>query len=128
MLGATRTAIMTLAEKAYVSLRKDIVEGACPESPLRLADLSERYGMGFSPLREALNRLQAERLVTAESLRGFRVSARSLAEFEDALRARLLSRPRRCASPSPAGRRCLGSLGRRHALRTALQQTKASGR
>lgn len=82
---------MTLAEKAYVSLRKDIVEGCfAPESPLRLADLSERYGMGFSPLREALNRLQAERLVTAESLRGFRVSARSLAEFEDALRARLL--------------------------------------
>jgi GntR family carbon starvation induced transcriptional regulator len=83
--------IMTLAEKAYVSLRKDIVEGCfAPESPLRLADLSERYGMGFSPLREALNRLQAERLVTAESLRGFRVSARSLAEFEDALQARLL--------------------------------------
>lgn len=82
---------MTLAEKAYVSLRKDIVEGCfAPESPLRLADLSERYGMGFSPLREALNRLQAERLVTAESLRGFRVSARSLAEFEDALNARLL--------------------------------------
>ena len=82
---------MTLAEKAYVSLRKDIVEGCfAPESPLRLADLSERYGMGFSPLREALNRLQAERLVTAESLRGFRVSARSLAEFEDALHARLL--------------------------------------
>jgi DNA-binding GntR family transcriptional regulator len=39
---------------------------------LRLAELSERYGMGFSPLREALNRLQAERLVTAESLRGFK--------------------------------------------------------
>ncbi len=82
---------MTLAEKAYVSLRKDIVEGVfAPESPLRLADLSERYAMGFSPLREALNRLQSERLVTAESLRGFRVSARSLAEFEDALQARLL--------------------------------------
>lgn len=82
---------MTLAEKAYSSLRKDIVEGCfAPESPLRLADLSERYGMGFSPLREALNRLQAERLVTAESLRGFRVSARSLVEFEDALQARLL--------------------------------------
>lgn len=82
---------MTLAEKAYVSLRKDIVDGCfAPDSPLRLAELSERYRMGFSPLREALNRLQAERLVTAESLRGFRVSARSLAEFEDALHARLL--------------------------------------
>lgn len=82
---------MTLAEKAYVSLRKDIVEGCfAPESPLRLADLSDRYGMGFSPLREALNRLQSERLVTTESLRGFRVSPLSLAEFEDALQSRLL--------------------------------------
>lgn len=91
MLPAVKDAIMTLAEKAYVSLRKDIVDGCfAPDSPLRLAELSERYRMGFSPLREALNRLQAERLVTAESLRGFRVSARSLAEFEDALHARLL--------------------------------------
>lgn len=82
---------MTLAEKAYASLRKDIVQGVfAPESPLRLAELGERYGMGFSPLREALNRLQAERLVTAESLRGFRVSPLSLAEFEDALQTRLL--------------------------------------
>ena len=46
--------------------------------------------MGFSPLREALNRLQAERLVTSESLRGFRVAPLSLAEFEDALAMRLM--------------------------------------
>ena len=82
---------MTLAEKAYHGLRNDIVRGAFAQgSPLRLAELSDRYGMGFSPLREALNRLHAERLVTAESLRGFRVAPLSLAEFEDALAPRLL--------------------------------------
>ena len=82
---------MTLAEKAYDSLRRDILRGAFPPgSPLRLADLGDRYGMGFSPLREALNRLHAERLVTAESLRGFRVAPLSAAEFEDALTARQL--------------------------------------
>ncbi|MFZ1468733.1 MAG: FCD domain-containing protein [Paracoccaceae bacterium] len=82
---------MTLAEKAYISLRQDILRGAFASgAPLRLADLSERYGMGFSPLREALNRLQAERLVTSESLRGFRVAPLSLAEFEDALAMRLM--------------------------------------
>lgn len=82
---------MTLTEKAYASLRQDIVRGAFPPgSPLRLADLGERYGMGFSPLREALNRLQAERLVTAEPLRGFRVAPLSLEEFEDALQTRLM--------------------------------------
>ncbi len=90
-LAANGGNVMTLAEKAYQSLRKDIVEGRFqPESPLRLAELSDRYGMGFSPLREALNRLQSERLVTAESLRGFRVSRQSLDEFEDALQSRLL--------------------------------------
>lgn len=82
---------MTLAEKAYHSLRQDILRGAFASgSPLRLAELGERYGMGFSPLREALNRLQAERLVTSESLRGFRVAPLSLAEFEDALAMRLM--------------------------------------
>lgn len=82
---------MTLAQKAYDGLRQDIVRGAfAPGSPLRLAELGERYGMGFSPLREALNRLQAERLVTSESLRGFRVAPLSLAEFEDALSMRLM--------------------------------------
>ena len=81
---------MTLAEKAYDALRHDIIRGAFPpESPLRLADLSERYGMGFSPLREALNRLQAERLVTAESLRGFRVAPLSPDELHDAIALRI---------------------------------------
>lgn len=87
----SETKPVTLADKAYIQLRHDIVRGAFePGSPLRLADLGERYEMGFSPLREALNRLQAERLVTVESLRGFRVASLSLAEFEDALATRLL--------------------------------------
>ena len=88
----TGTAVdSTLAEQAYRGLRADILRGAFTASaPLRLAELSARYGMGFSPLREALNRLQAERLVTAQSLRGFRVPPHSLADFEDAHRNRLL--------------------------------------
>lgn len=82
---------MTLAEKAYEALRHDIIRGELPPGrPLRLADLGERYGMGFSPLREALNRLQAERLVTAESLRGFRVAPLSLDELHDATALRIV--------------------------------------
>ena len=82
---------MTLAETAYQSLRNAIVRGEiAPGSALKMADLSARYDMGFSPLREALSRLLGERLVKAESLRGFKVSDLSLAEFEDALQARLL--------------------------------------
>jgi DNA-binding GntR family transcriptional regulator len=82
---------MTLAEKAYDSLRRDIVSGALkPGAPLRMAQLSERYEMGFSPLREALNRLQAERLVTSVALKGFSVAPLSMEEMWDATNTRIL--------------------------------------
>ncbi|MGV8988470.1 MAG: FCD domain-containing protein [Cypionkella sp.] len=82
---------MTLAEKAYDAMRHDIIRGElAPGKPLRLADLKARYAMGFSPLREALNRLQAERLVISEALRGFRVAALSLAELQDAVASRII--------------------------------------
>lgn len=81
---------MTLANKAYDLIRLDIIRGAfAPEAPLRLADLKERYGMGFSPLREALNRLHSERFVDAADLRGFRVAPWSLAEMQDAMETRI---------------------------------------
>ena len=82
---------MTLSEKAYAALRQDIIRGAqASGKPLRMAELSSRYDMGFSPLREALNRLQSERLVVAEALRGFKVAPLSLAEMQDAIGARIL--------------------------------------
>lgn len=82
---------MTLAEKAYDALRRDIVAGSLkPGAPLRMAQLSDRYEMGFSPLREALNRLQAERLVTSVALKGFSVAPLSMAEMWDATNTRIL--------------------------------------
>lgn len=82
---------MTLAEKAYDALRRDIVTGALkPGQPLRMAQLSQRYDMGFSPLREALNRLQAERLVTSVALKGFSVASLSMEEMWDATQTRIL--------------------------------------
>jgi GntR family transcriptional regulator, carbon starvation induced regulator len=73
---------ITLAEKAYDALRYDIVTGDLkPGQPLRMAQLAARYDMGFSPLREALNRLQAERLVTSVALKGFSVAPLSLDEM-----------------------------------------------
>jgi DNA-binding GntR family transcriptional regulator len=82
---------MTLAEKAYAALRRDIVAGQLkPGAPLRMAQLSARYDMGFSPLREALNRLQAERLVTSVALKGFSVAPLSREEMWDATNTRIL--------------------------------------
>lgn len=81
---------MTLAEKVYDLMRRDIVSGALPAGqPLRLEALRQRYGAGFSPLREALNRLQAERLVVQAPLRGFSVAPISRAEMWDAIETRI---------------------------------------
>ena len=58
--------------------------------PLRLEALRQRYGLSFSPLREALMRLQSERLVLSTALRGFSVAPLSREEMEDATETRIL--------------------------------------
>lgn len=81
----------TLTAKAYEALRHDIVRGYWePRQQLRMAELSARYGMGFSPLREALSRLQAEGLTVLAPLRGFSVASLSLEEMWDTIKLRIL--------------------------------------
>lgn len=81
----------TLAELAYSRLRDDIVWGRlAPDEPLRSDELRRRYGLGVSPLREALSRLVVERLVIAQGQRGYRVAPVSPEEARDILAVRLL--------------------------------------
>lgn len=81
----------TLGEAAYQRLRADIVLGTLKAGkPLRLEALRQRYGLSFSPLREALMRLQSERLVLSTALRGFSVAPLSREEIEDATETRIL--------------------------------------
>lgn len=81
----------TLGEAAYQRLRADIVAGAIKAgTPLRLEALRQRYGLSFSPLREALMRLQSERLVISTALRGFSVAPLSREEMRDATETRIL--------------------------------------
>lgn len=96
---------MTLANQAYDRIRDDIIQGVHPPAaPLRLADLKEKYGMGFSPLREALNRLQADRLVEAADLKGFRVAPSSLDEMRDAMTTRIEIEEKALAAAIEKGR------------------------
>jgi len=89
--GARAERGLPLSEQAYRNLRRDILNGTLgPDVPLRFEGLKERYGLSFSPLREALARLQAERLVTATALRGYRVAEVSLTEMWDAIQTRVL--------------------------------------
>jgi DNA-binding GntR family transcriptional regulator len=60
-----------LADRAYTSLRDLIVTlGLPPGSPLEEEALSSRLGIGRTPLREAVKRLEAESLVAIYPRRG----------------------------------------------------------
>ena len=81
----------TLADRAYRRLRADIVAGRLPAgTKLKLEGLVQEYGIGMSPLREALARLVGDQLVAAEGQRGFWVPAISVAELDDITRNRSL--------------------------------------
>jgi len=74
----------TLAMSIYGQLRRDILTGLFePGERLPLDTLGERYDVGLTPLREALNRLSAEELVLREGKRGFRVAPVSNADLAD---------------------------------------------
>lgn len=56
-------------------LRDDIVRHTlAPDTKLKFADLTERYGLGIGTLREALSQLVSEGFVTLEAGKGFRVA------------------------------------------------------
>jgi DNA-binding GntR family transcriptional regulator len=75
-------------DEIYRRLRVDII--ACrlpPGSELREGDLAERFEVSKSPVRDALHRLEVERLVSVLPRRGYRIApisindARELLEF-----------------------------------------------
>lgn len=69
-------ALATRASVVYEQLRADITDGTLtPGSRLRVEAMGARYGVGASPLREALSRLSAEGLVERTDQRGFSVAA-----------------------------------------------------
>ncbi|MFS8050194.1 GntR family transcriptional regulator [Rhizobium sp. BR 314] len=83
------TASTSKMEEAFARLRRDILDAhLAPELPLTIPSLRERYGLGMTPLREALSRLEAERLVTFSHNRGYRVASVSHAELLDLQKAR----------------------------------------
>lgn len=76
-------------ESAYRTLRQAILNAQlAPGTPLRQSSLHKEFGIGWTPLREALSRLEAERLVTMQRNRGFAVAPVSHRELDDLTRAR----------------------------------------
>jgi len=88
--AATADKAPTLNVSALAQMRADII--ACrlmPNERLRVETLRERYGMGTSPIREALMRLEAEGLVELEQNKGFRVAEVSQDNLLDLMRTRI---------------------------------------
>jgi GntR family transcriptional regulator, carbon starvation induced regulator len=79
----------TLSERAEQRIEADILNGALqPNSRLGIAETAARYGVGATPLREALSRLAARGLVNAIGKRGFRVKSVSREDLADIVRIR----------------------------------------
>jgi DNA-binding GntR family transcriptional regulator len=79
----------TLASAAYDRLRQEIITVAIPPGEkLHIRALCDRFGVGLSPMREALSRLSSEGLVSQSDHRGFAVAGMSEDDLVDLTRAR----------------------------------------
>ena len=80
-----------LTERAYRALRQAIVRCEFePGARLRVEELSRRFAVSSSPVREALNRLSEQGLVRTLENRGFRVAPLTAAGVSDLARVRTL--------------------------------------
>jgi len=72
---AATPAESSIGDKALRHLRADIISARLPPgAKLTVKTLTQRYGIGISPLREALAQLVGSGLVCREAQRGFRVA------------------------------------------------------
>lgn len=89
--GPAGDAAASLTERAYRELRRAIVRGEFePGARLRVEDLTRRYAISSSPVREALNRLSEQGLVKVLENRGFRVAPLTAEGVSDLARVRVL--------------------------------------
>jgi DNA-binding GntR family transcriptional regulator len=93
--------IPSLPDVIYERLRREIATGQLKPGPLKLRPLAERFGTSPIPVREALRRLESDRLVSFVGNRAIRVNAVSAKELGEvfAIRAELESLALRLAVP-----------------------------
>ena len=84
MMMIKLTKIPNLTELTYRSIKKSLLEGTFNElSRLTEESLATQLGISKSPVREALNRLEAEGMIYIEARRGARVRQFSPKEIRD---------------------------------------------
>ena len=74
----------TLSDQAYKALREDITTGTLqPGQRLTERGLAEHLGVSPTPVREALQRLEHERLIERDAVRAIRVADPSVAKLRE---------------------------------------------
>ena len=77
-------------DSAYRKLRKAIIDGDYPPgAPLRHSELTNAFGVSLIPIREAIRRLEVERLVDSVPNKGARVAPISLDDVNDVYTTRI---------------------------------------
>ncbi|MGA7273109.1 MAG: GntR family transcriptional regulator [Acidimicrobiia bacterium] len=93
-------------DHVYRELRSAIIDGEYPPgAPLRHQDLTRVYGVSLIPIREAMRKLEMERLVEAVPNKGARVASISPADVQDVYATRIVLE-------QEALRRAMGKLGK----------------
>ncbi|MGW6276458.1 GntR family transcriptional regulator [Kribbella sp. NPDC055071] len=84
-----------MSDVVYEQLQGFLLDGVIqPGERIRVDELSRRLGVSQTPVRESLNRLEAEDLVTKTHLIGYSASPKlTPARFEDLFEARFLIEP-----------------------------------
>jgi GntR family transcriptional regulator, carbon starvation induced regulator len=79
----------TMASMAYQRLRHDIINAQYASGQkLRIRELCTRYEVGLSPMREALNRLSSDGLISQNDRRGFSVTPLTAEHLHELIKTR----------------------------------------
>jgi DNA-binding GntR family transcriptional regulator len=88
-LGLLRIERETVQERVYAALRDRLMRGGFePGQKLKIAELASAFGTSAMPVREALNRLTAERAIECMPNRSVRIPALSRESLQDLLETR----------------------------------------
>ncbi len=84
----------TLSDQAYQRLHRALMTGGLlPEQVLTVRGLAEAYGVSLTPVREAIQRLVAERALVVENGRTIRVPRLDVETYREILKIRLELEP-----------------------------------
>lgn len=87
----TDIAPKTMTDSVYHRIREDIIQGRhAPESKLKIEELKKTYGVGATPIREALSRLSSDGFVITEGQRGFKSAPISIKDLQDVTDLRVM--------------------------------------